>query len=84
MSLPHRRRWIRIVCMILIALLYIASVPWYRDDSAPLKLWLGLPDWVTVAVLCYVGVAILNAVAWSVTEVPDTTDSIADERGAAG
>jgi hypothetical protein len=60
--------------MVLIVLLYIVSVPWYREADAPLRIWLGLPDWVAVALLCYVGVAIVNAVAWVVTEVPDTFD----------
>jgi hypothetical protein len=62
---------IRLVCMLVIGLLYVASVPWYRDADAPLRLWFGLPDWVAVAVLCYVGVAVVNAIAWSVVEVPD-------------
>jgi hypothetical protein len=69
-----QRRLVYFACMIVIALLYIISVPWYRDDEAPLRLWLGLPDWVAVALLCYVGVAIVNAVAWIVTDVPDGSD----------
>jgi hypothetical protein len=58
-----------------IALLYIASIPWYRDTDAPLRLWFGLPDWVAVALLCYVGVAIVNAFAWLWTEVPDDPEA---------
>jgi hypothetical protein len=69
-----QRRLVYFACMIVIGLLYIISVPWYRDDEAPLRLWLGLPDWVAVALLCYVGVAIVNAVAWIVTDVPDQPD----------
>lgn len=61
----------RIVCLIAIVLLYGVSIPWYRAAEAPLRIWLGLPDWVTVAILCYVGVAILNALAWRWTEVAD-------------
>jgi hypothetical protein len=60
--------------MAVIALLFVISVPWYRDDDAPMRLWLGLPDWVAVALLCYVGVAFVNAIAWSVAEVPDGCD----------
>ena len=52
-------------------MLYVISVPWYRDAGEPLRIWLGLPDWVAVALVCYVAVAILNAVAWLVTEVSD-------------
>ncbi len=66
-----RRRVVYVLCMIAIALLYVFSVPWYRDVDEPLTIWLGLPDWVAVALLCYVGVAILNGIAWSVVEVPD-------------
>jgi multidrug efflux pump subunit AcrA (membrane-fusion protein) len=73
--------------MILIAVLYIISVPWYREEEAPLRLWLGLPDWVAVALLCYVGVALVNAVAWSVAEIPDAVEAsgrvgASDEPGA--
>jgi hypothetical protein len=74
MSSRRQRRAVHFVCMVLIVLLYIVSVPWYREADAPLRIWLGLPDWVAVALLCYVGVAIVNAVAWVVTEVPDTFD----------
>ncbi len=74
MSTRRQRRFLHSGCMILIALLYIVSVPWYRDDGAPLRYWLGLPDWVAVALLCYVGVAIVNAVAWAATDVPDAAD----------
>ena len=70
----RRRRVLHFACMILIAVLYIISVPWYREDGAPLRLWLGLPDWVAVALVCYVGVAFVNAVAWSVADVPDSVE----------
>jgi hypothetical protein len=64
----------RFVCLSIIALLYIASIPWYRDSDAPLRLWFGLPDWVAVALLCYVGVAILNALAWHWTDISDVSE----------
>jgi hypothetical protein len=67
----NRTRRARLLCLVAIAVLYVASVPWYRDPDAPLQIWLGLPDWVAVALLCYVGVAVLNAVAWRWTEVHD-------------
>jgi len=78
MTPRRRRRFVHLVCMIAIALLYIVSVPWYREDAAPLRLWFGLPDWVAVALACYVGVAIVNAVAWAVTDVPDVPDGSDD------
>ena len=86
-SRKDRYRRLRIVCYVLIAALYLASVPWYREADAPLVLWFGLPDWVAIALVCYVGVAIVNAVAWLATEVPDEyvgslSDRIDDSGGA--
>jgi hypothetical protein len=54
-----------------IGLLYLVSIPWYRQAGSEPGLVLGLPDWVAVALGCYVGVAILNAAAWLVTDVGD-------------
>ena len=66
-----------------IGILYVISVPWYRDTDAPLRIWFGLPDWVAVAVGCYIGVAVLNAVAWRITEVPEQYVAPSDsDRGA--
>jgi hypothetical protein len=65
------RRRLRRTLLVGIALLYVLSVPWYRESGAELRLILGLPDWVAIALVCYVGVALLNAWAWLVTEVSD-------------
>jgi hypothetical protein len=81
MSDPRVRRRVHFACMIVIALLYLVSVPWYRDAEAPLRLWLGLPDWVAVALLCYVGVAMANALAWIVSDVSDGVDDADDADG---
>jgi hypothetical protein len=62
---------LRRVLLALIGVLYVVSIPWYRQAESEPRLWLGLPDWVTVALGCYLLAAILNAVAWLVTEVPD-------------
>ena len=70
----------RSVCLTLIGLLYLLSVPWYRESGEGLNLWLGLPDWVAVSVLCYLGVACLNAVAWLSTEIADDLDDEGDGR----
>ncbi len=76
------RRWL----LVLIGLLYLISVPWYRDPAAPLQIVLGLPDWVTIAIACYLGVALLNSLAWSLTDVPDRPGSAgtAESVGATG
>ena len=65
------RRSVRRACLVLIGLLYVASVPWYREAGGPMRLWLGLPDWVAVALGCYVAVAFVNAVAWLMTDVEE-------------
>ena len=55
--------------------LYVISIPWYREAGQTPAIWLGLPDWVAVAVLCYVAAAACNALAWLVTDVPDEPES---------
>ena len=57
--------------MVAIGLLYLISVPWYRPTADDVEVVAGLPDWVAVAVACYVGVAVLNSLAWWLTDVPD-------------
>ena len=64
-------RRLRVLLLLAIAALYVASIPWYREADHEPRLWLGLPDWVTVALLCYVGAALLNALAWLLTDVAD-------------
>lgn len=61
----------RRTCLVLVAALYALSIPWYRDASDPVAFVFGLPDWVAVALCCYVGAAVLNALAWARTEVED-------------
>jgi len=65
------RPWLRAGLLSAIALLYVLSVPWYRRADRAVEIWLGLPDWVAVAVLCYAAAAVLNACAWLLTDVSD-------------
>ena len=67
----RRRKVVRRLLLWLIGVLYLVSIPWYREPGAFPEIWLGLPDWVAVALACYVGVAVCNAVAWWLTEVRD-------------
>ncbi len=62
----------------LIALLYVVSIPWYRPSGEVASVVWGLPDWVAVALACYLAAALLNAIAWLVTDVPEH-DAAADE-----
>jgi hypothetical protein len=66
------RRRLRRLLLLAILLLYVLSIPWYRTATEQPVLWWGLPDWVAMALGCYVAVAILNAIAWGLSEVPDT------------
>ncbi len=68
------RRCVRRVLLGLVAGLYLLSIPWYRESGASAPLVFGLPDWVAVALGCYVAVAILNSIAWLLTDVQDPED----------
>jgi hypothetical protein len=67
-----RRRWLRRVLLLVIAALYVFSIPWYRETGVEPAIWLGLPDWVAVALGCYVIAAIANACAWLLTDIEDS------------
>ncbi len=73
---PGRPRWARPLRRVLlcgIGLLYVASIPWYRGDAPPARIF-GLPDWVAVAILCYAAAAVLNSAAWLLTDIPESVD----------
>ncbi|MDJ0785970.1 MAG: hypothetical protein QNK05_04140 [Myxococcota bacterium] len=78
---PTSRQRLRRGLLVAIAVLYAVSIPWYREGGAAPEHWLGLPDWAAVAVVCYVGVAILNAAAWLLTDVDDDAP---DDSGGGG
>ncbi|MCP4006741.1 MAG: hypothetical protein GY725_21385 [bacterium] len=65
------RSRLRISLLLVIAVLYIASIPWYRETGQMPSLVFGLPDWVAVALFCYAAVAVLNMIAWLLTDIPD-------------
>ncbi len=66
---------LRLWLLAIICVLYVFSVPWYRSADEPVRVWLGLPDWVTTAILCYFAAAILNAWAWWITDVRDPEEA---------
>jgi hypothetical protein len=76
---PALRR-LRAALLWLIALLYVVSIPWYRSAGEAPSLVLGFPDWVAVALGCYGLIAVLNALAWMIGEVPEREPG--DEAGA--
>lgn len=71
-GLPRWARPLRRVLLCVIGLLFAASIPWYRGDAPPARIF-GLPDWVAIAILCYATAAILNAAAWLLTDIPEST-----------
>ncbi len=62
---------LRRLLLLAIGVLYVLSIPWYREAGSVPSLVLGLPDWVVVALGCYVLAAVLNAAAWLLADVPD-------------
>ncbi len=70
---------LRAVLLVAIAILYLVSIPWYRTSGAPPDRILGVPDWVLVALGCYAAAAVLNALAWLVTEVRDDAPEAPDD-----
>jgi hypothetical protein len=58
-----------------VVLLFALSIPWYRSSGEATSLVFGLPDWVAVALGCYLAVAILNALAWLLTEIPERVET---------
>ena len=85
MPIPRRRR-VRTGLLWAIATLYVISIPWYRTTGEVPSLVGGLPDWVAVALGCYVAVAVLNAIAWLLTDISDTQPRVegTDERFSEG
>lgn len=78
MNSARFKRRLRSVLLVAVGLCFIASIPWYRNGGDASEVWLGLPDWVSVALLCYVAAAALNSVAWLLTEIPDEIDDDRD------
>jgi len=70
-SRARRAALVRRAALAGVAVLYLFSVPWYREPGSQDGLLFGLPSWVAVAIGCYVGAACLNAVAWLLTPVSD-------------
>lgn len=53
---PHPRRWVWAVYVCLFAV----SVPWYLPAGEPLRVWFGLPHWVVISLVAYLGVALFT------------------------
>jgi hypothetical protein len=72
----RRRSRIRTALLAVIGMLYVASIPWYRESGAESGTLFGFPDWVAVSIGCYIAIAILNSIAWLLTDVPDAHDPV--------
>jgi hypothetical protein len=72
------RRTLRLGLLLGIVVLYVVSIPWYRETGQVPEIVLGLPDWVAVALGCYALVAVFNCIAWLLTDVTDPPGSSED------
>ncbi len=70
-ELADHARMLRRLLLAGIAVLYVIAVPWYRTSGEIPGTIGGLPDWVALALGCYVLVAVLNCVAWLLTDLRD-------------
>ena len=61
----------RTALLVVIGLLYVVSIPWYRESGAESAIVVGFPDWVAVSIGCYFAIAVLNSIAWLLTDVSD-------------
>lgn len=68
-------RRLRAALLCVVVLLFALSIPWYRTSGETTSVIFGLPDWVAVALGCYLGVALLNAIAWLLTEIPERVET---------
>ena len=69
------KRNLRGFLLFCIGILFVVSIPWYRSSVGSVELIWGLPDWVAVALGCYVGVAVLNSLAWLLSEFEDDLEA---------
>ena len=69
------RRKLRLGLLLAIVVLFAVSIPWYRETGQVPEIVFGLPDWVALALGCYVLVAVFNCIAWLLTDVADPPES---------
>jgi hypothetical protein len=67
----HWRPRLRRLLLVSVLALYAISIPWYRQGGEVPEIVLGVPDWFALALGCYAGVALLNAIAWLITDIED-------------
>ncbi|MGI9283463.1 MAG: hypothetical protein ACR2PX_28095 [Endozoicomonas sp.] len=59
-----KNKTLRTALQLLMLLLLIISVPWYRTPGSDPNIYLGMPDWVILALTCYVLVIFINLLLW--------------------
>ncbi len=74
------RRKLRRLLLVSVLALYAISIPWYRRGGEVPEIVLGVPDWFALALGCYAGVALLNAVAWLITDIEEPVAEEIDGR----
>ncbi|WP_062262881.1 hypothetical protein [Endozoicomonas arenosclerae] len=65
---------LRTALQLLMLFLLILSVPWYRTPGTEPVIYLGMPDWVLIALTCYVVVIFINLLLWLSREDPQELD----------
>ncbi|WP_252178241.1 hypothetical protein [Endozoicomonas sp. 4G] len=65
---------LRTALQLLMFSLLILSVPWYRTPGATPKIYLGMPDWVVLALSCYILVIFINLLLWVSRDDPPEPD----------
>ncbi|KEQ14098.1 hypothetical protein [Endozoicomonas numazuensis] len=59
-----KNKTLRTALQLLMFFLLIISVPWYRPPGTEPKFYLGMPDWVALALTCYALVIFINLLLW--------------------
>lgn len=55
---------LRLASLILMVMLLVLSVPWYKPENSTGPGVFGFPGWVVIAFGCYILLTLVNALLW--------------------